>query len=274
MGLRRTALVMGLLGGCAHAALALGCPPQLRIGFLDVDSPPMLLGQGREFADPPGWQVVAMREAARKLGCVMEASRLPGLRLDLLLQKGQLEFSLFYGATEERLKWMAVPLDASHQPDAAWAPLFGHLSLYAPVDSPQARSGSVWNGARLAPQVRVGVVAQTTQEQVARDKGWQVESPLSIDNAMQMLRAHRFDVLFASRETMRPELLGGPAGLVELVPPVERRPFFVVASRQVAAAHPEFVAAFWREACLAVRRVAPQARPTDCGVTPPALGKP
>lgn len=233
----------------------------------------MLLGQGPDFADPPGWQVVAIRETARRLGCVLEPMRLPGLRLDRLLQQGQLEFSLFYGTTPERLRWMAVPLNAARQPDPAWAPLFGHLSLYALADSPAAR-GKVWDGTRLAAGVRVGAVAQTTQERVALDRGWPLESPLSIDNALQMQRAGRFDLLLTARETMRPDMLSGPGSLVELSPPVERRPYFVVASRQVQATYPEFVAAFWREACYAVRRVAPHARPVDCGVVPPALGKP
>lgn len=273
MRLWRIAGVIGVLAGLAQAASAVTCPARLRIGFLDIDSPPMLLGQGAAFVDPPGWQVVAMRDAARRLGCVLEAVRLPGLRLDHLLQQGQLEFSLFYGTTPERLNWMAVPRDAAQQPDLAWAPLFGHLSLYALSESPAAR-GKAWDGTRLAPGIRVGAVGQTTQEQVARERGWPLETPLSIDNALQMQRAGRFDLLLTARETMRPEMLVGPGRLVELAPPVERRPYFVVASRQVQAAHPAFVAAFWREACLAVRRVAPQARPVDCGVVPPALGKP
>lgn len=269
----RLAGVMGVLAGLAQAASAVTCPAQLRIGFLDVDSPPMLLGQGAAFADPPGWQVVAMKDAARRLGCVAETVRLPGLRLDRLLQQGQLEFSLFYGTTPERLNWMAVPTDAFQRPDLAWAPLFGHLSLYALADGAAAR-GKVWDGSRLAPGTRVGAVGQSTQEQVARERGWALETPLSIDNALQMQRAGRFDLLLTARETMRPEMLVGPGRLVELTPPVERRPYFVVASRQVQAAHPEFVAAFWREACVAVRRVAPQARPVDCGIVPPALAKP
>ncbi|RTL41954.1 MAG: hypothetical protein EKK53_12925 [Burkholderiales bacterium] len=273
MGLGRLAGVIGVLVGLAQAASAVTCPPRLRVGFLDVDSPPMLLGQGPDFADPPGWQVVAMRETARRLGCALEAMRLPGLRLDLLLQQGQLEFSLFYGATPERLRWMAVPLDAAGQPDVAWAPLFGHLSLYARADSPAA-GGKAWDGTRLAPGVRVGAVAQTTQEQVALSRGWPLETPLSIDNALQMQRAGRFDLLLTARETVRPDMLNGPGRLVELAPPVERRPFFVVASLQLQAAHPAFVAAFWREACLSVRRLAPQARPVECGVAPAALAKP
>jgi hypothetical protein len=78
----------------------------------------------------------------------------------------------------------------------------------------------------------------------------------------------RFDLLLSPRETMRPELLGGEGGLVELQPVAQRLPYFVLVSPQLMASHPDFARAFWREACQAVRRVAPHARPVDCGIAP------
>lgn len=260
--------VVALVGwlGSLVACAAPVCPDPVRIGYLNVHAPPMLLGQGQEFTDPPGWQVLAMREAARKLGCRVRETRLPGLRLDAMLNQGDVDFSLFFGVTEERLQWLRFPLDAAGQPDRAWAPLMGSLVLYAPAGSPQAQPGVAWDGQRLAPGVRVGVVSRTVQEKWARQRSWPLERTLTIDNAMQMLRAQRFDLLLTTRETMRPEWVQAGALLVELSPAVDHLPFFVVASRRMWEQDAAFTQAFWQEACRAVRQLAPDARPAECGV--------
>lgn len=241
------------------------CQAPLRVGYLDVDSPPMLFGQGSAFADPPGWQVQAVRDAAARVGCPLDEVRLPGQRLDAMLENGALDFSLYYGATRERLRYLHYPLDAAGQPDAAWAPLVGTLAFYALAGSPQAAPGAVWNGQVLVPGTRVGVVAQTTQAHLAGQRGWPLVYPITINNGLQMLRAGRFDLLLTSRETMRADWIGGRRGLVEVAPPVARLPYFVVASRSMWRRSSELTIAFWSEVCRATRRYAPDARPVDCG---------
>ena len=257
---------------CALAppgAWAQDCPQPLRIGFSDTPFPPMINGQGLQFPDPPGWALQAMRVAAQRLGCDLEPQRMPGRRMTLLLEQGQLDFVLFFGPTPERLKVMRFPLDAAGQPDAGLAPLMGHLVFYALPGSPLARGGPGWDGATLAPGLRVGVVDSTAQEQLARARGWRLETSSTFAGALQMLRVGRFDLLLSTRETLTPEMRD--SDLVEIAPVVHLLPYFVPASPQFWAAHADFVRAFWREACLAVRRVAPDARPVDCGVAPPAL---
>lgn len=241
------------------------CRGPLRVGYLDIDSPPMLLGQGSAFAHPPGWQVQAIREASAKVGCALEEVRLPGQRLDWMLENGMLDFSLYYGATAERLRYLHYPLDVTGRPDAAWAPLIGTLSFYALAGSPQSVPGAVWDGQILAHGLRVGVVAQTTQAYLATQRGWPVSYPITIDNGVQMLRAGRFDLLLTPRDTMRPEWIAGSRGLVELSPPVARLPYFVVASRSMYRRNPDLTIIFWAEVCRATRRHAPAARPSDCG---------
>lgn len=265
----RRLLFLALVSALATpGAWALDCPQPLRIGFSDSPFPPMMNGQGPRFPDPPGWALQAMRVAAQRLGCDLEPQRMPGRRMSLLVEQGELEFVLFFGPTPERLKAMRFPLDANGHPDASLAPLMGHLVFYALPGSPLTRGGAGWDGTTLAPELRVGAVVGTAQEQVARERGWRVETSSTFAGALQMLQAHRFDLLLSTRETLTPEMRD--RDLVEVAPIVHYLPYFVPASPRLWAANAEFVKAFWREACLAVRRVTPDARPVDCGLVPPA----
>lgn len=112
----------------ALQARAANCPQPLRIGFNDVAAPPVLMGQGAAFADPPGWEIVAVREALRRLGCTAELLRLPNRRLSASLSEGGIDFALLFAVTQERLRGMRFPMDAQGRPDPAWAPVFAHLS--------------------------------------------------------------------------------------------------------------------------------------------------
>jgi hypothetical protein len=98
--------------------------------------------------------------------------------------------------------------------------------------------------------VRVGVVAGSVQETLARDRHWPVEAASSFETSVLALRARRFELLLSARESLPLSQLSGEDALVELAPLVERLPYFAPASRAVHAQHPEFVADFWRELCL------------------------
>ncbi len=252
---------------CMAAAPArAGCPQPLRIGFYDSATPPMLMGQGSAFADPPGWEVDAVRDALRRLGCEAELVRLPSRRLTALLVQGQVDFGLFFGVTAERLTTLAFPLDAQGRPDLAWAPAFGHLSLFARSGTPPSAG---WDGRQLPPGWRVGVVAGSAQEAIARERGWPVETVSALDLGPVMLRAGRFDLLLTSREALT---AGQRADLVEWAT-AARQPFFMPAAPAFSRRHPVWTRSFWNEFCRAVRRVVPQARPVDCGIEPPAPGR-
>ncbi|WP_457422203.1 hypothetical protein [Roseateles sp. P5_E7] len=257
---------LGLLASCAwgFAAAAPGCPQPLRIGFPDIAMPPGLLSQGERFADPPGWQVMAVRDALARMGCTAELLRLPSRRLNSSLEQGLLDFGLVYSATPERLGTLAFPLDAQGLPDAAWAPAFGHVVLLA---RPGVQPPKGWNGGRLPAGWRVGVVEGSVQENIARSRGWVVEPVKMFDSATQMLHASRFDLLLVAREAVAPELR---ASLVEWSPVVARLPYFAPASRQQAQRHPDWTRQFWRELCRSVRRHAPDVRPAECGIVPQA----
>jgi len=263
--------LLSLAFACALAtsgAWALDCPQPLRIGFSDSPFPPMINGRGPRFADPPGWALQAMRDAAQRLGCDVDPQRMPGRRMLLQLEQGQLDFALFFGPSPERLKEVRYPLDAAGHPDASLAPMMGHLVFYVLPGSPLVRGGLGWDGTALAPGLRVGVVIGTAQEQLARARGWRLETSSTFAGALQMLRARRFDLLLSTRETLTPEMRD--SDLVELPPTVQYLPYFVPASPALWAARADFVRAFWREACASVRRLVPDARPVDCGLVPSA----
>jgi len=251
----------------APGAWAQGCPQPLRIGFSDSPFPPMINGPGPRFADPPGWALQAMRDAAQRLGCDVDPQRMPGRRMVQQLEQGQLDFAVFFGPTPERLKAMRFPVDTAGHADASVAPVMGHLVFYALPNSPLAHGGPGWDGTALAPGLRVGAVVGTAQEQLARARGWRVETSSTFAGALQMLQARRFDLLLSTRETLTPEMRD--SDLVEIAPVVQYLPYFVPASPAIWAVRADFVQAFWREACASVRRLVADARPVDCGIAPP-----
>lgn len=261
-------ILAAVVCGQALAAPAPPCPPSVRVGFNDTDSPPMLMGRGERFQDPPGWQVVAVRTALDRLGCLRTAElvRLPARRLGILLAQGDMDFALLLGVTPERLQTLRFPLDARGQPDAAWAPVFGQLVLYARAGTPPPVN---WDGRTLPPGWRVGAIGGTVQEAVARERQWPVETITASDFGLQMLNARRFDLLLASREALSPEVRAGVAewGVAA------RLPFFAPASASFAQQHPAWTRAFWNEFCLAMRQLQPDLRPVACGSVPPGLSR-
>lgn len=238
------------------------CPQPLRIGFSDAASPPGLLGQGPTFPEPPGWEVVAVREALKRMGCTAELLRLPNRRLSAALAQGNVDIALLFGVTPERLRSLRFPLDAQGRPDVAWAPVFGHLALFG-------RSGETpdpsWDGQRLPAGLRVGVLTGSVQDVIARDRGWATEPIGGLDGGPAMLQARRFDLLLSTREVLAPEQR---AELVEWTPGVAKLPYFAPAAPAFVQRHPDWTRAFWRQLCQAVRRLEPDVRPAECGTVP------
>lgn len=259
---RRFVLIALLLGGAAMQIHAAPCPNPLRIGFSNAASPPGLLGSGPSFPEPPGWEVVAVREALKRLGCQAELLRLPNRRLSASLAQGSVDIALLFGTTPDRLRSFSFPLDAQGRPDLAWAPVFGHLALFG-------RAGEAadpgWDGQRLPPGLRVGVLAGSVQDAIARDRGWPTEPIGALDGGPAMLQARRFDLLLTTREVLAPEQR---AELIEWMPGVAKLPYFAPASPQFARRHPDWTRSFWRQLCQAVRRLEPEVRPADCGTVP------
>ncbi len=260
----RSPLCAAALVAWAAQAAAQACPESIRLGFSDRAAPPGLLGNGPQFADPPGWAVVAVRDVSRRMGCPVELVRLPARRLSAALAQGEVHFALAYGVTPERLKTYAFPLDAQGRPDSAWAVAFGHLALFS-------RAGTSpdpgWDGMQLPRHWRVGALGGSIQEAMGRDRGWTVEPIGAFDSEVAMLQAQRFDVLLTVREALTPEQR---AELVEWTPLAALEPYFAPATPAFVQRHAAWTRAFWAELCQATRRQSPESRPVDCGVVPPA----
>lgn len=263
--MRAGLLLAPLLLAVAGVAGAQACPKPLRVAFNDTPFPPALHGTGAAFADPPGWAVLAVREAAQRLGCPVQLLRLPGRRIGLELEHNRVEFGLFFGATPALQQRMRFPTDAAGRPDPALAPLLGHMAFYALSDSPALKA---WDGNALAPGWQVGVVASSSAETLARARGWPVAAASSFDTSVRALRARRFELLLTARESLPPEQLRGEEALVEVSPPVLIQPYFAAASRAQHSRHAEFTTAFWHELCVSSRRLWPEARGQDCGARP------
>ncbi|RZL34906.1 MAG: hypothetical protein EOP35_16170 [Rubrivivax sp.] len=258
----RLGLLLLAACGMPAAVAAPTCPQPLRIGFSDSPAPPGLMGQGRQFAEPPGWEVQAVRDALQRLGCQAELLRLPSRRLSVSLTQGSVDFALLYGVTPERLKTLSFPVDRRGQVDLAWAPVFGSLALFALPGTPPEPG---WDGRRLAAHWRVGAVAGSVQEAVARERGWRVEPVTTPSAEVSMLQAARFDLLLTTRESLSAEQR---TGLVEWRPPVARQAYFMPAAPIFAERHPAWTRSFWEEFCRSVRRLEPEVRPAECGLVP------
>jgi hypothetical protein len=144
--------------------------------------------------------VVAVREALKRLGCTAELLRLPNRRLSVSLAQDQIDIALLFGITAERMRDLRFPLDAKGRPDVAWAPVFGHLALFGRGDIGMEPG---WDGRRLPPGLRVGVLAGSVQEAIARERGWTVELVNLLDSEFTMLQARRFDLLLTPRNPQR-----------------------------------------------------------------------
>lgn len=258
--LKKLLLCLALAGGSAQAA---DCPTGLRIGFNDGDFPPMVYGAGERFAQPdPGWLVRLAQRALASTGCTASWVRRPTRRLDAELESGDIGVALLFGATDERLGRLAFPLDARGRPDESRALVVSMLSLYT---LPERQAALGWDGRRVAPGKRIGVVRGTAQDQVAQTLGLPLEPISGFAASVSMLRAGRFDALLLNPETV----VLDPAArqLAVLQPPVQRLAYYAAASPSLSRQHAAFLDRYWLALCRAIRDE-PLAPRSGCAIGP------
>ncbi len=252
-------LALGLL-----PALGWCCPTGLRLAFNDGDFRPMINGSGPQFGAEPGWLVLAVRQTLKALDCKAELLRLPSRRIEVELEQGKLGFGLLFGYTAQRSASLSFPLDLHGRPDPGLAIVATRLVLFTLPDRAETLG---WDGRRVAPGRRIGVVQGNTQHQIAQSMGLPVEAFSSPESGLAMLRAGRFDALLMSPEGLPPEEQGPtPAGgpLRELSPPVQQVLYYAVAAPALRERHPGFVQDFWRGLCNSLRASANPALPAGC----------
>lgn len=229
------------------------CPADLRIGFNDSHAPPMLIGAGQTFARPdPGWLVRLARRALDQIGCSAQWVRLPTRRLEAELEAGTVGVAMLFGATDERLRHLAFPLDAAGRPNERLALVISQLSLVAP--SQQVKELQ-WDGQRVAPGKRIGVVRGTAQDQIGQLLGLPLEPISGFSASISMLRAGRFDALLLNPELLDTSTTAAAQGdpLVVLQPPVRRLAYFAAGSLRLQRQRPDFLPRYWQALCRAIR---------------------
>ena len=191
------------------------------------------------------------REVASRLGCAVEEVHVPARRLEAMAERGDVDFAFLFGPTPERLRRMRFPVGTDGRPDPAYAIVMGRLALFT-LRGAEGRVG--WDGRAPRADARVGAVSGTVQASIAQARGWTLEPIANPVSAVPMLRGHRFDALFTTRETLPDDALEGPQGLVELMPEVEQVFYYAVASPAMQARDPAFTWRYWQALCEGSRR--------------------
>lgn len=239
-----------LLALCALSAQA-ECPRPLRIAFLDKPLPPMLFGEGPQFADPPGEFVRWTREALARLQCEAELVRVPQRRLIADTAADFNQITLFLAHTEERGKLLAFPVRADGLLDTHLALGESQLALYVREDR---RHQVSWDGRRLRPaDLKVGIVGGGVEEPLARAAGWQLDLALSHLGSIAKLRRGQVDVAVLPTVSFNPQSLAEPPALVALQPMFAPVHFFAPVSPALQHRHPAWVRRFWRALCEVAR---------------------
>jgi len=244
-------LVLLLAAGLSTAQAAPGCPPELRIAFLDTDLRPYINGPHARFAEPPGFLVDWTKQALRRLGCKAELLRLPQRRLLTDLALGEVQLAPGIGHNAERLTQYAFPLRADGSVEPRLSIGEARLSLFVRKDR---RDRVRWDGQLLDVEPnRIGVVARGVEEPLALAKGWNVETSLNHARNAEKLRRGRLNVVLMPHLALSAGELARAPGLVELQPPVLRTHFYAPANPRFAAEHERFTKSFWLELCRASR---------------------
>lgn len=238
-----------LLGGTALAQAR--CPAQLRIGFLDYELAPLLLGKDKTQA-PHGKVVDWVRQAIARSGCSPQLTllRFPITRGRELLSRNEIDIWAVAFPGPDLLAIGALPMDGD-----AVDPQLGFYtasySLYA-----GSRDNTVsWDGLKLVgpDDLRVGVAPVPALRALVAERNWTAENGLDTQNVLNKLVSGRSTVAILPdliMSTQAPEVL---ERLRRLSPPVLSSWYYSVASKELVRRHPVFIKSYWLEMCRAGR---------------------
>ncbi|MBH9552035.1 hypothetical protein [Inhella gelatinilytica] len=239
-------LCLSLIGLLLPVA-AQPCPPDLRIGFNEKDSPPYLLGVGASFAQPAGLLVEWTQQALQDFKCQgARLSRAPVRRLALDVETGALHFVMGFAHTPERARTMRFPLTPSGALNELR--LLGEVNVHLFVL--QQAPAAQWDGRALTPPTAtVGVVGGAIDENLARARQWPLDVGLNYSANLKKLRQGRVAALLAPELTLSPADLQAEPRVAPVGPPLWRSLYFAPANAAFYAQHPAFVEAFWLRLC-------------------------
>ncbi|MBB5205197.1 polar amino acid transport system substrate-binding protein [Inhella inkyongensis] len=233
------------------------CPQPLRVAFLNWDSPPLLMGNGAEFADPPGLAVELTRQVLARMGCSPVFSRAPLRRLHRDLELGELDLVVGIGHSSERAQHLAFPLRSDGSLNARLALAQAPVVLLV---RQEAQTRPRWDGQKLLPRgARIGVIQGSIEETLAEQQGWTLERSPHREASLTKLRRGLIDAVLTNLFSVSKAEREREPALVVLEPPLHRALYFAPVRPALLKEHPAFVEAFWLRLCQAARSaLAPQ----------------
>jgi len=239
----------------ASPAFAIECPMAVRFGIMDFELSPYINGSGPNLAYEPGIAVEWATDALRATGCATEIHwlRMPLRRLQTELTRGDIDFVLGGGPTNERLKEWQWPMGSNG---------LDRSLFFAKIDTsffalPGTR---IWGENRtLPPGTKIGVVRGSTEQTLASGRNWLIEEAPDIGAGFKMLEAGHVQLMLV-QDLLDPaeQRLIDSGKLVKLTPPLATVYHYVPASHAFYGRYGEFTRAFWSEICQAARKSRPQ----------------
>ncbi|MDL2356407.1 MAG: hypothetical protein QFF03_14230 [Pseudomonadota bacterium] len=248
--MRLRALLAAALLTCVGAACGAAprCPAEVRVSLPNFEIAPYVLGTDR-VEHPPGLLIEWTRDALARCGCPVRIviKRRPPNRQLAEVATGLLDVLPGFAFSDNPDDQLVFPMKDGRAA-ADLAVLTDTVSLYVRAGERNVR----WDGATLSGTGRLvgSSTGGAASAQMARARGWQIESAPTPQADLRKLIAGRIDVILEPDMVLGAYLRGTDALAVrKLLPPAQVTHRYAPVSKRFYAAHPEFTERFWRELC-------------------------
>lgn len=214
----------------------------LRIGMVDMDGFPLIMGDGPDLQTPPGIGPDLLLAAAAESGITIEIVRMPTKRLHRALKDGLLDAFGFISFKAERQDYAVYPpLHDGAAEDYQGFSLSYHF--YALQNSPYE-----WDGRQLkhfsgtvGANLGYSVVADLKRLKLT------VLEDQSTEKLLSLLEMQRIQAFAGQSVSTEPYLRGrGGAEIIRLDPAIKTKAYYLVFSQQFYQAYPQQALRFWQ----------------------------
>lgn len=220
------------------AAVFAADKPVVKACYEDEDSYPWVL------KDRPGLNILMLQMVQERLGSKIEMTPLPWRRCMLSVKIGKMDAAFKISYSAARAAELGDFPMAGDKPDASKRMLTLSYSLYRLKGSPVD-----WDGKRLKIKGSVGAQAGFSAVEQMRSWGIKVDDgTASPDTNLKKLLLGRFEAVALQTEEGDFRVDSNPefkARIERISPVLVEKPYFLIFSKQFAAAHPEHVNAVW-----------------------------
>ncbi|MBC7951011.1 MAG: transporter substrate-binding domain-containing protein [Rhodospirillaceae bacterium] len=218
------AIIIGTLWTCGAQAAEV-----LRAAFEDKALPPYYMGDSTEVdADRPGVSIELLRAAAKEAGIEVEFVRMPWVRCQKSLQKGEVDAIFNASFKEDRLEFGVYPM-AGAKPDPSRRIATVAYALYRLKDGPVSWDGKIIEGldGPVGAQSGYSIIEDLTR------MGIKTEEAQASTTNFKKLASKRIPAVAALVVTGDALLATGEFANVEKVtPPLVTKDYFVMFSHQ------------------------------------------